>query len=88
MNYDLEFGGETEKYEFFLQLAKKNPGHLLELACGTGLATLYLAERGVQISGVDIVEPMLAYARSKQKDLPVALSKQMRVRLNLISASP
>ncbi|WP_308721802.1 class I SAM-dependent methyltransferase [Paenibacillus polysaccharolyticus] len=70
MNYDLEFGGETDKYEFFLQLAKKNPGHVLELACGTGLATLYLAERGVPISGVDIVEPMLAYARVKAKDLP------------------
>ncbi|MBB6020130.1 ubiquinone/menaquinone biosynthesis C-methylase UbiE [Paenibacillus sp. JGP012] len=71
MNYDLEFGGETDKYEFFLQLAKKYPGHVLELACGTGLATLYLAERGVRITGVDIVEPMLAYARVKAKELSV-----------------
>ncbi|WP_434751115.1 class I SAM-dependent methyltransferase [Paenibacillus amylolyticus] len=72
MNYDLEFGGETDKYEFFLQLAEKHPGHVLELACGTGLTTLHLAERGIRITGVDIVKPMLAYARIKAKDLPVA----------------
>ncbi|PYE48052.1 methyltransferase domain-containing protein [Paenibacillus barcinonensis] len=71
INYDLEFGGETDKYDFFLQLAKKHPGHVLELACGTGLTTLYLAERGIRITGVDIVEPMLAYARIKAKELPV-----------------
>ncbi|GGH51802.1 methyltransferase [Paenibacillus silvae] len=71
MNYDLEFGGETDKYEFFLELAKQHPGHVLELACGTGLVALFLAERGIPITGVDIVEPMLAYARVKAKGLPV-----------------
>ncbi|PWW38688.1 MULTISPECIES: class I SAM-dependent methyltransferase [Paenibacillus] len=71
MNYDLEFGGETGKYDFFLELAKSHPGNVLELACGTGLTTIYLAEAGIQITGVDIVEPMLAYARHKAKDLPV-----------------
>ena len=71
MNYDLEFGGEMDKYEFFLEMAKNHSGQVLELACGTGLVALYLAERGIPVTGVDIMEPMLAYARIKAKDLPV-----------------
>lgn len=88
-NYDLEFGGETDKYEFFLELAKQHPGHVLELACGTGLVALFLAERGIPITGVDIVEPMLAYARgSKRRVYRLNLSKQMHVHLKPISAFP
>lgn len=71
MNYDLEFGGEMDKYEFFLEMAKNHSGQVLELACGTGLVALYLAERGIPVTGVDIMEPMLAYARVKAKDLAV-----------------
>lgn len=63
-NYDAEFGGEWEKYEFFLQEAK---GHerVLELACGTGLTTLYLAEKGVNIDGADILPNVIQYAKQK-----------------------
>lgn len=65
-NYDAEFGEECEKYEFFLQEAK---GHerVLELACGTGLTTLYLAEKGVNIDGADILPNMIQYAKQKNK---------------------
>jgi SAM-dependent methyltransferase len=65
-NYDAEFGGEWEKYEFFFQEAK---GHerVLELACGTGLTTLYLAEKGVNIDGADILPNMIQYAKQKNK---------------------
>ncbi|MFW6044533.1 MAG: class I SAM-dependent DNA methyltransferase [Planctomycetota bacterium] len=40
--------------------------HLLDLACGTGLSTYPLARRGYRVSGVDISESMLQYAREKQ----------------------
>lgn len=63
-NYDAEFGGEWDKYEFFLQEAKTYE-QVLELACGTGLTTLYLAERGVNIDGVDILPHMIQYANYK-----------------------
>jgi ubiquinone/menaquinone biosynthesis C-methylase UbiE len=73
-NYDLEFGGETAKYNFFLEAARQNPGDVLELACGTGLTTLPLAEAGIPITGVDISVAMLEHARVKAKaqGLPVA----------------
>ncbi|MFD1888126.1 class I SAM-dependent methyltransferase [Paenibacillus wenxiniae] len=70
IHYDLEFGGETKKYQFYLDSAKEMPGTVLELACGTGLVTLPLAEAGIAIVGVDIAEPMLAYARVKGQGLP------------------
>lgn len=72
-NYDLEFGGESAKYHFFLEAARQNPGDVLELACGTGLTTLPLAEAGIPITGVDISQTMLDHARvkAKKQGLPV-----------------
>ena len=71
INYDLEFGGETSKYHFYLELARLNPGEVLELACGTGLTTLHLSNAGIPITGVDIATGMLQYAKIKAQGLPV-----------------
>lgn len=71
INYDLEFGGETKKYDFYLERAQEAEGEVLELACGTGLATLPIAQAGIPITGVDIAASMLAYARLKGEGLPV-----------------
>lgn len=71
VNYDLEFGGELDKYQFYLELARSNPGEVLELACGTGLTTIPLAKAGITMTGVDISSAMLAYARLKAEGLNV-----------------
>lgn len=71
INYDLEFGGETNKYNFYLEFAKLNPGEVLELACGSGLTTIHLTKSGINITGVDISSSMLEYARVKAQGLPV-----------------
>ncbi|MFD2114326.1 class I SAM-dependent methyltransferase [Paenibacillus yanchengensis] len=76
INYDLEFGGEINKYNFYLELAKINPGEVLELACGTGLTTIPLSKSGINITGVDISSAMLYYARVKAKGLPVTFIKR------------
>ncbi|PKG24496.1 class I SAM-dependent DNA methyltransferase [Niallia nealsonii] len=39
--------------------------HLLDLACGTGELSISLAERGFQVTGVDISEDMLSVAQDK-----------------------
>jgi SAM-dependent methyltransferase len=36
---------------------------LLDVCCGTGQFALYFAERGYAVTGVDLSEPMLSYAR-------------------------
>ncbi|WCM63588.1 class I SAM-dependent methyltransferase [Paenibacillus polymyxa] len=71
INYDLEFGGETNKYNFYLDMARLNPGEVLELACGTGLTTIHISKSGIHITGVDISSSMLEYARVKAQGLPV-----------------
>ena len=71
INYDLEFGGETDKYNFYLELAKSNPGEVLELACGTGLTGIHLAQSGIEVLGVDITKDMIEYGRIKGKGLPI-----------------
>jgi SAM-dependent methyltransferase len=50
-------------------------GRALELAIGTGRLALPLAERGVEMSGIDASEAMVAKLRAKSggEDIPVAI---------------
>ncbi|MGH7684040.1 MAG: class I SAM-dependent methyltransferase, partial [Vulcanimicrobiaceae bacterium] len=42
------------------------PGwHVLDVACGTGLASEPLLQRGMTVTGVDVSEPMLEKARAR-----------------------
>jgi len=44
---------------FYLELAEKSPGPVLEIACGTGRVLLPIARKGLEIHGVDNSRPML-----------------------------
>jgi len=49
-----------------IRLARVQPGErALDLCCGTGDLTLALAKKGVEVTGLDFSEPMLAMAREK-----------------------
>ena len=67
--------------DFYEGLARATRGPVLELACGTGRIALPLAERGLDITGVDASDGMLAIAERKSAALPVAA----RQRLTLVS---
>lgn len=60
-----------EEGAFFLAVARRYGGPVLDVACGTGRMTIPLAQAGFRCVGVDIVEPMLARARDKSAGLPV-----------------
>jgi len=49
--------------EFYLELARAAPGPSLELGCGTGRVAIPLAREGIDITGLDLSEPMLSVAR-------------------------
>jgi SAM-dependent methyltransferase len=63
--------------EFYVSLAKDAGGRVLELACGTGRITFVLAERGFDVTGVDISEGMLTVARRKAAQCPAAVRDRL-----------
>ena len=63
--YDLENIKFDPDGPFYLGLAQRLGGAVLELGCGTGRITIPLAEQGVDITGLDLVPGMLERARHK-----------------------
>lgn len=61
--------------ELYRALAEEHPGPILELGSGTGRVALELAEAGHDVTGVELVEPMVEMARQKaeQRELGVTL---------------
>src|ERR1700735_3272598 len=48
---------------FYVDVARKSGGPVLEIACGTGRVLLPIAREGIEIEGVDISESMLTILR-------------------------
>jgi SAM-dependent methyltransferase len=67
-HYDLKYRDLKEDIPFYLKKAQEIRDPILELACGTGRITIPLAERGYDVTGLDISEPMLKLARKKALD--------------------
>jgi SAM-dependent methyltransferase len=54
---------------FYLELAEKSPGPVLEIACGTGRVLIPIALMGTEIHGIDNSRPMLEILkRNLQKE--------------------
>ena len=51
--------------DFYAEIGRLSGGPVLEIACGTGRITLPLADAGLDVTGVDLSEGMLAIARRK-----------------------
>jgi 2-polyprenyl-3-methyl-5-hydroxy-6-metoxy-1,4-benzoquinol methylase len=65
-NYDLEEAQYVARpLAFYLSLTQEFGGSILDIACGTGLYALPMAERGFEVTGIDLAKPMLEYARQK-----------------------
>ena len=74
--YDAEISAETKDLfkpdgPFYLALAQQLGGKVLELGCGTGRFTIPLAERDVNIMGLDIMPEMITRAKIKAEGLPI-----------------
>jgi ubiquinone/menaquinone biosynthesis C-methylase UbiE len=54
-----------EDLDFYLDLAKKSGGPVLELAIGTGRTVIPIARAGIDITGVDLSSSMLDLCRVK-----------------------
>ena len=50
-----------------IEAGKVKPGLALDLGCGTGIKSIYLAQRGFRVTGVDISETAIKFANKNAK---------------------
>lgn len=77
--YDLVTAADTRlagDVEIYAALAPPG-GSVLELGAGSGRLTAALAERGFNVTGVDIAPAMLAQARARQAAVPADVAARM-----------
>ena len=67
---DVDYEATVDFYWEILKREGLRPRTAADLACGTGSVTRLLAERGLQVVGVDMSEEMLTVACQKAMDLP------------------
>jgi SAM-dependent methyltransferase len=63
--YDVWHADFTEDIEFYLKLAERTGGPVLELMCGTGRVLIPFAQAGYEITGVDRSPSMLDVCTAK-----------------------
>jgi SAM-dependent methyltransferase len=72
-HYDLQNRDYVNDIPFYLRKARQYSEPVLELACGTGRITIPIAEQGIDITGLDISEPLISYAKKKAKEKGVTV---------------
>ena len=63
--YDIETSDIVDDIPFWISLARRTGGPILEVACGTGRVFAPLAAAGFDVVGVDISPAMLEVARAR-----------------------
>jgi SAM-dependent methyltransferase len=72
--YDSLFANFSADIPFYQTLAEKYGDPVLELMCGTGRVTIPLAQKGFNITGLDISPEMLDVARQKTEELDLSIN--------------
>ncbi|MCC7449751.1 MAG: class I SAM-dependent methyltransferase [Anaerolineae bacterium] len=49
------------------------PGRALDLGCGTGASSIYLAQRGWQVTGIDFIPAAIQRAQQKARDAHLSI---------------
>ncbi|WP_010676658.1 class I SAM-dependent DNA methyltransferase [Bacillus timonensis] len=88
--YDQENEPFQDDVKFLMKWATKVNGPIIDLACGTGRATIPLAQAGHTLFGVDIHNGMLTQAKKKTKNtnLEIEWIEQDCTKLQLGEKSP
>lgn len=66
---DVDYKATVAFYWELLEREKLQPRTAVDLACGTGSVTVLLAEKGLQVTGVDMSPDMLCVAAQKADEL-------------------
>lgn len=74
--YDLEYGTAGLDVPFYLALAERADGTVLDVATGTGRIALAIAEAGHEVTAVDVNPAMVEFAIDKDVDETVTWVEQ------------
>ena len=66
---DVDYAATVDFYFEILKREDLRPRTAVDLACGTGSVTAILAEKGLEVIGVDLSEEMLTVAQQKAMEL-------------------
>lgn len=82
---DVDYGAIVDFYDKILEREGLSPRTAVDLACGTGSVALLLAQKGLQVTAVDMSEEMLCEASQKAMDanLPIVFACQKLQELRL-----
>jgi SAM-dependent methyltransferase len=77
-HYDAAYAAKTDLVDlpFYLDLARRSRGPILEIGCGTGRMLLPIAREGVEIHGVDNSSAMLRVLKSRLAGEPPEVRKK------------
>ena len=80
LTHDVDYAAVVDFYFQILAQEGLKPRTAVDLACGTGSVTALLAQRGLQVTGVDMSEEMLCVASQKAQalaDQPVFVCQRL-----------
>jgi SAM-dependent methyltransferase len=79
--YDAAYAAKSDLVDlpFYLDLAKKSRGPVLEIGCGTGRVLLPIARAGIEIHGVDYSWAMLRVLKSHLAGEPLKVRKKVHL---------
>ncbi len=82
---DVDYAATVDFYWEILNSQKLSPRTAVDLACGTGSVAALLAQKGLQVTGVDLSEDMLCIAsqKAREKGLPIQFVCQPLQKLHL-----
>ena len=75
--YDADMGDFTDDLPLYRELARRNPGVILDAMCGTGRVVVALAALGFDTVGLDIAAEMVEIAERKRVEQ--GLEQRLRV---------
>ena len=75
---DKDYPGEVDYVLDRIKRCGVDPQSVLDLGCGTGRHAIEMANRGIQVCGVDLSEPMIRIAQSKVTSHPKSAAGGIR----------
>ena len=78
--YAFAYRSRREDVDYYLRLAKRHGGPVLEYGIGNGRIALELARIGIDVTGVDLSRPMLDALRAALRNEPREVRERIRMR--------